>query len=201
MSRDDLGAELERLPGVLAATFFSDPDGAPRVYLAIGPDADAENLRRAALGFLADRGLGAHPDRIHVATAPRHEATGDALRRFSLYGLDVHRVKGRAECTVRLRTTTRSTEGTATEPDTRPGRARAAARATLHAAEGLDPDLRLGLHGVRTLDLFGEEALTVLLEVTSGRAHVHLPGVALVDRSVEEAAALAVLTALRSWRS
>lgn len=199
MSSGDLGPDLERLPGVLAATVFSDGPSGPRVYLATGAHADNDSLRGAVLAILGDRGLQADPERIHIATPPLRALPVGSLPRFSLDSLDVHRTEGRAECSVRLRTTKRSTAGAATEPDTSAGRARAAARAVLVAVESLDPDLRLGLHGARKLNLFGHDAMVVLVEATSGRAHGHLPGSALVERSVEEAAALATLRALRSW--
>lgn len=199
MTAGDLGPDLERLPGVLAATVFTDPARGPRIYLATGPQADGEMLRSAVLALLEDRGLVADPSRIHIASPPRTTAAGSSLPRFALDSLDIHRTEGRAECSVQLRTEMRTTGASASEPDTPMGRARAAARAILLAVESLDPDLRLGLHGTRSLDLFGQESVVVLVEATAGRAHAHLPGAALVERSVEEAAALATLTALRGW--
>jgi len=195
----DLGPALERLPGVLAATVFTDPDRGPRVYLATGAQADRDALLATVLALIGDRGLTSDPSRIHIAAPPRVTSSGTSLPRFTLDSLDVHRTDGRAECSVQLRTEMRTTAATASEPDTTTGRARAAARAILRAVESLDPDLRLGLHGTRSVDLFGHEGVVVLVEATAGRAHAHLPGAALVDRSVEEAAALATLTALRGW--
>ncbi|MFW5950595.1 MAG: hypothetical protein ACOCVZ_00615, partial [Gemmatimonadota bacterium] len=130
---------------------------------------------------------------------PRHQDTAPADPRFTLEGVDVHRSHGRAECTVRLRLGGRSSAGAARESDTGAGRARAAARAALAAVETLDPALRLGLHGIRRVDLFGHGAIVVLVEATAGRSHEHLPGSALLDRSEEEAAALATINALREW--
>ena len=198
MTAGDLGPELERLPGVLAATVFDDRARGPRVYLATGPTADAGALRQVVLALLADRGVAGDPDRVHVATPPV-TGTAAALPRFTLDGLDVHRTDGWVECAARLRSRGRIVTGTGREPDTAPGRARAAARAVLQAVESLDPDLRLGLHGSRVADLFGYDAVVVIVEAVAGRAHGHLPGTALVDRSVEEAAAMATTTALRSW--
>lgn len=199
MNPGDLGPDLERLPGVLAATVFDDRSSGPRIYLATDGQANGEALRDAVLAILADRGLRPDADRIHIASPPPRSAASGSLPRFSLDSLDVHRTEDRVECVVRLRAGARTMGGSATEPDTSTGRARAAARAILAAVEQLDPDLRLGLHGLRSLDLFGYDAMVVLLEATSGRAHAHLPGSALVERSVEEAAALATLMALRAW--
>lgn len=199
MSRGELGPDLERLPGVLAATVFDDASRGPQIYLATTPRAHAETLRTATLALLEDRGLQADPDRIHIAASPAKALATSPLPHFTLDSLEIHRSDMRAECSVRLRTGDRLTPGSAREPDTVTGRARAAARAVLAAVESLDPDLRLGLHGIRPLDLVGHEAVVVLLEGTAGRAHAHLPGAALVERSVEEAVARATLMALRGW--
>lgn len=199
MSPADLGPDLERLPGVLAATVFTDPSRGPRIYLATAPQADRDTLRSMVLALLQDRGLAGDPDRIHIAAPPPPTAPAGPLPRFSLDGMDVHRLDGRAECAVRLRADGRTTHGSASEPDTTTGRARAAARAILTAVESLGPDLRLGLHGTRILDLFGHDSVVVLVEATEGRAHAHLPGSALVEQSVEHAAVEATLAALRSW--
>jgi len=195
----DLGPDLERLPGVLAATVFDDPALGPRIYLATGPQADREALRSAILALLQDRGLNSNPERIHIASPPASAAAATPLPPFSLDSMDVHRVEGRAELEVRLRAGGRTIVGNAAEPDTSGGRARAVARAILAAVESLGPDLRIGLHGARRLDLFGHDAVVILLEATEGRAHVHLPGSALIEQSVEQAAAAATLAALRSW--
>ncbi|MFO7893896.1 MAG: hypothetical protein R6U63_09185 [Longimicrobiales bacterium] len=199
MSPGELGPELERLPGVLAATVFPDPDVGARVYLAVHDDADRDAVRATTLALCRDRGLATDPDRIHIGTATTHPPTPTALPTLSFDAIDVHRTENRVECTVRLRVGTRTTTGIATEPDSPAGRARAAARATLAAAESLDPDLRLGLHGARTSDLFGSDSLSVLVEASSGRTHIPLPGIALVEQSLEHAGALAALNALRSW--
>lgn len=199
---EDLSSALERLPGVLAASAFLDPPHAPRIYLAVTSHADAGALRDAAVALLGDHGIAATPDRIHVGTAPSApSATRDigALPRFTLDGFEVHRADHHARCTVRLRSAGRVTTGSGEEPDTRAGRARAAAGACLQAAESLDPDLRLGLDGLRVMDLFGNDAVLVLVEATAARSQALLPGVGLVERSVEEAACVATLAALRSW--
>jgi hypothetical protein len=194
----ELGPELEQLPGVLAATVFTDAPEGPRVYLAVRSGVDVETLRGDAIAVLRDRGLRVRPDGVHVATPPLRLGT-TGLPRITLDSLDVHRTASRVECIVRLRIPPRSTSGAATEPDSPAGRARAAARATLQAAEAIDPDFRFGLHGIRALDLFGHDTVVVLVEASIGRSHSHLPGSALVLRSVEEAAALATLHALRTW--
>jgi hypothetical protein len=199
VSPGDLGTDLERLPGVLAATVFDDAPDGPRVYLATDPLADTDTLRATVLGLLRDRGLHAPPDHVHIAAPGPRRAAGGVLPRAALDSVDTHRTEDRTECTVRLRTATRVATGTAADTDTPAGRLRAAANATLRASESLYADLRVGLQGIREMDLFGRRVVAVLLEATAGRAHVHLPSIALVDRSPEEAAALATLRGLRSW--
>jgi hypothetical protein len=199
VSPGDPTPHLERLPGVLAATLFLDTPAPPRVYVATTADTDADALRAIIVGLLHDHGFHAPADNIHIATAPRRPAAGTVLPRVSLDAVDVNRGDNRADCTVRLRSGDRLAAGTATEPDTRNGRARAAARATLDAAESLDPDFRFGLEGLRTVDLFGHQAVILLVDATAGRSQTRLPGTALLNRSVEEAAALAALHALRAW--
>lgn len=199
MSPGDPTAQLERLPGVLAATLFLDTPARPRVYAAIAPDADPEALRTAMMGLLRDHGYHTEPDSVHMGVAPKRAAVGGVLPRVALDDVEVRRSETRVECSVRLRSAERITTGMTTEPDTATGRARAAARATLQAAEALDPDFRFGLEGIRTLDLFGQTALVLLVDASAGRAQAQLPGAVLLDRSIEEAAALATLHALRAW--
>ena len=198
MTPGELGPELERLHGVLAATVFSDRDRT-RVYLAVRDNADRDAIRATTLALLRDHGLRADPDQLHIGTAPPSQPAPTTLPPLSLDTVDVHRADSRVQCSVALRTPDRTSSGTATEPDTPDGRARAAARATLAAAEPVDPDLRFGLHGTRIHDLFGAPTVSLLIEASLGRTHVRLPGAALIDRSVEHAAALATLQALRSW--
>ena len=195
---DALGLELERLPGVLAATVFDSADAGTRVYLAVHDDADRNGIRATTLALLRDHGLHTHPEHIHIGTAPSTPPAPATLPGLSLDGLDVHRSANRAECTVRLRAGGRVITGTAAEPDSATGRARAAARAALAAAETVDPELRLGLHGTQRSDLFGFAVLNVLVEASLGRTHIVLPGTALVERSIEHAGAFATLHALRS---
>ncbi len=201
MARGGAASDLERLPGVLAATIFVESGAPPLVYLATTPDADPDALRAATAALLDERGTPAPLDRIHIAVpvAFRGVQPRGAVPRFSFEGFEVHRSEGRVTCTVRLRSDIRPAEGRATESDTPSGRARAAARAALLAAEAFDPAYRLGLEGLLIMDLFGHQAVFVLIDAAAGRTQAHLPGAALLDRSIEEGAALAVVHALRAW--
>lgn len=199
MSAGELGPELERLPGVLAATVFPESPGGPRVYLAVRGNVDIDAIRATTLALLRDLGVGPDPTRVHIGVAPDPTPTAASLPTLFLDAIDVHRTANRVECTVRIRAPARTLSAVAAEPDTPTGRARAAARAILNAVESLDPDLRLGLIGARSHPLFGVDAVSVLVEASAGRDHFHLPGVAIADRSTEQAAALATLQALRAW--
>jgi hypothetical protein len=199
VNRGDPTPQLEQLPGVVAAKSFLDNRTPPLVYLATTADADQEALRQVVLVLLRDHGYQATPERVHVGVPPARATPAPALPRVSLDGLDVWRSQGRIECTARLRAAERETCGTAGEPDTPAGHARAAARATLLAAEGLDPDFRFGLEGVRVVELSGRAVVVVLIDARAGRNQTHLSGSALADRPVEESAALATLHALRGW--
>jgi hypothetical protein len=216
-----LQTELERLPGVAAAALFLDDRAPALVYLATTPDADPAALGPVVVKLLGDRGVAIRLDRVHIAapsaslapslTASLASTSGPsgsepALgvrwgvgRQITLDAVAVTRRASRVECAVDLRSAGRVARGEVVEPDSPSGRARAAARATLEAGETLDPDFRFGLEGLRIMELFGERAVVVLVDATSGRERGLQPGVALVERSVEEAAALATLNALRGW--
>jgi len=194
----DPAAQLELLPGVIAAAILDTPNG-PLVYLATAPGSDHEALLAVVLALLQDYGLPTDPNRVYMGSAPSPTGPTAPHARTTLDSVDVHRAGLRVQCTARLRSVGRLTTGLATEPDTPTGRARAAARATLKAAESLDADFRFGLEGVLTLDLFGQRTVVVLIDGSVGRARGRRPGAALVDRSVEEAAALAALYAVRGW--
>jgi hypothetical protein len=196
---DDPTPKLESLPGVVTATSFLENGAPPRVYLVTTPDVDQDALRDLVVELLADHGYPSLPERIHIGTSHPRIVSGPILTRVSLDALDVSRSQSRVECTVRLRAAERSVSGSASEPDTPSGHARAAARATLAAAEEVDPDFRFGLEGIVRLDLFGDPALALLVDARIGRVQSRLPGTCLLDRSTEEAAALATLQALRSW--
>jgi hypothetical protein len=201
VSSPDPTAHIERLPGVLAASLFLDTPATPRVYAALAPDADQAALMAAIVGLLRDHGYHTPAENVHLAMAPRSAVVGEgALSRATLDSVDVERSSSRVICTVRLGSAGRVLTGTATEPDTPSGRTRASARALLAAAESLDPDYRFGLEGVRSLDLFGDVGVVLVVDASAGRAHARLAGTALVSRSAEESGALAALHALRSWQ-
>ena len=85
--------------------------------------------------------------------------------------------------------------------DSPTGRARAAARATLAAAEQAVPGIQLGLEGVTIVDLFSRRYVAASVEAAFQREFILLAGLVTLDqnRSVEDAAALATLRAIDRW--
>ncbi|MBI4409461.1 MAG: hypothetical protein HY561_07110 [Gemmatimonadetes bacterium] len=89
--------------------------------------------------------------------------------------------------------------GEARELDTEAGRARAAARATLLAAEQASDAISLGLEGAAMVELFGRRYVALSVEAATTRYVSRLAGIAAVDRSVEDAACAASLSAIERW--
>lgn len=133
---------------------------------------------------------------------PETDAGHPAVPRFLILDdLTVGRDGSRVTCQVRLGCSDDLFDGEAREPDTEAGRARAAARATLSAAERAATELSLGLEGIAILDLFGRRYVAVSVEAAVRRRYALLSGFIPVDpvRSVEEAAALASIRAIERW--
>lgn len=85
--------------------------------------------------------------------------------------------------------------------DTPSGRARAAARATLAAAEQAAPGSSLGLEGIAIVDLFSRSYVAVSVEAAHDRHFALLAGLVTLEptRAVEDAAVLATLRAIDRW--
>ena len=87
--------------------------------------------------------------------------------------------------------------------DSPTGRARAAARATLAAAEQVATGASFGLEGVAVIDLFSRKYVAVSVEAAQNRQFVLLSGMVTLEptRAVEDAAVLATLRAIDRWIS
>jgi hypothetical protein len=134
--------------------------------------------------------------------APAHAtASPTGIRFLLLLDLSVQRTGSRVSCKVRVERGTELFHGEAIELDTEAGRTRAAARATLSAAEGAAQQLALGLEGTLLLDMFGRKYVAASIEAAIDRRFAVLAGLVPVDpaRSVEEAACLAALRAIDRW--
>jgi hypothetical protein len=137
------------------------------------------------------------PPQLHAESA----GSSAPARFLVLRDISVSRAGNRVACRVRLTRDHAVFEGEAREPDTEQGRARAAARATLAAAEQAAGSTALGLEGLLLSELFHRRYVAVSIEGTSGRRHALLSGLVPIDpgRSTEEAAAMATLHAIDRW--
>ena len=118
-----------------------------------------------------------------------------------LGGLQLERGDRRIHCRVQLNGTGKSYHGEAHDMDTPSGRARAAARATLAAAEQVEQGISLGLEGVAVVSLFSRSYVAVSVEAAYDRQFALLAGLVTLEesRSVEDAAVLATLRAIDRW--
>lgn len=118
-----------------------------------------------------------------------------------LRGLQLERGNREIHCRVQLARNEKIYHGEAREMDSASGRARAAARATLAAAEQVGQGVSLGLEGVAMLDLFSRSYVVVSVEAALDRDFVLLAGLVTLEptRAVEDAAVLATLRAIDRW--
>lgn len=198
----EIVAELEKIPGVLAAAvWLRDPRHIREAYITGAPGASTGTLRGTVSDLLLRRGFSFRSDDLQIAIIdesavplPLWRGRGLVLDR-----LEVHRADQWVTCRTHLLRRGLPATGEAREIDTEPGRARAAARATLHAAEQATRGIHFGLEGVHILEILGRRYVLVSVEAAFARRVSHLPGVGAVDRSIEDAACLATLAALERW--
>ena len=203
---------IEQIPGVLAAAvWLADLKRVRALHITAAPTASGIIITNAATQILRRHSLGFTPDMIRVAfrddavsTAPAPAATtaGVTAGRFLvLSDLVVTRAGSRVTVRVSVGRGEDRLEGEAVELDTESGRARAAARATLAAAEHAGSSLALGLDGLYLFDMFGRKYIAVSVEAAVDRRFALLAGLVPIDpqRSPEEAACLASLHAIDRW--
>ena len=104
-----------------------------------------------------------------------------------------------ALCRVTLRLGTEDATRESTGPDSPRGRAEAASRAAIAAIRALAPDRKLDLEEIALAEIAGRPIVLVSVRALEGRRSHSLTGIAAVDRSAEEAAALATLNATHRW--
>ncbi|HSJ14189.1 MAG TPA: hypothetical protein VK939_07230 [Longimicrobiales bacterium] len=200
-----LGEELERLPGVLAAAVWLDADGGlAQVRLHTQPHASASIIAHAATRVLEQRGYPVAPSALRVVpVASLGEASGGGTpgRFLVLHDVTWGRDGSRITCRVRLARGADIIAGEASELDSEAGRSRAAAIATLRAAEHTLEDLALGLEGIAVVPLFGRRYMAVSIEAAVNRRFAQLSGMVAIEpaRSIDEAACLATLRAIDRW--
>ena len=185
------------------------------MYIAVAPRAAATVVHQAAADILDREGLAFATGTIQIGQiddaatpAPAAPARFEEPplqawqgRFLILGGIDVHRADNHITCKVQLIRLGETFEAECKELDTETGRARAAARATLAAAEQASTSARLGLEGAMIIDLMGRRYVVVSVEATAARRFSHLSGILGTDavRSIEEAACLAALSAVERW--
>jgi hypothetical protein len=204
-----VAGEIERLPGVVAAAVWINGDGdlrharihvLPGVAPTIISNATGRVLESLAIGF-EHRAIQVRqitlPDDLQgivMASAP-------PVRYLVLQDISLNRSGAHVTCRVQLMHDAVVAFGEARELDTTAGRARAAANATLRAAENANPDLALGLEAATLTQLFGRTYAAVSVEASIGRRAATLSGMVPVDpgRAAEEAVCLATLRAIDRW--
>lgn len=222
-------AVLRELPSVLGAYVSEDMEGHPReIHLLVSDGPDPASLARDIRGLLEERlgipidqrvisiaQLAPEPDQEqpesvageewerapHSRTAPEPQAAAPPDSRPVFAGLESTTTSGHVTVGVRLELHGGESEGFAEAVDTQPGRARAAATATLRSATEApwNEDLNLELDFasiVQALD--GEYVLVSVLGMASrlGRRPLALVGAHPVESDVESASALATLKAI-----
>lgn len=196
--------ELEKIPGVLRAAVWIQGDREiGEAHISCAPGIAPASLRHA-IGELFDRlGLDMAPGNLHIQVQDPSTSSAPLWQSRSLVleGIEVRRADQLVTCCVRLRRRGTTVAGEATDLDTELGRARAATRATLQAAEELIRAIRLGIEGVQILELFGRRYVALSIEALFSRRFTQLPGIAPIDRSAEDAACFATLGAIERWLS
>jgi len=205
---------IEQLPGVLAAAIWlTDLNHLRAAHITAAANASTIIITNATARILRKHGLAFSPESIRVVlpegdnarpaepVAAPAGAAPPAMRFLLLHDLSLTRAGSRVTCTVQVERGPAVYEGEAVELDTEAGRARAAARAALFAAERAGENLALGLEGTILLDMFGRRYVAASVEAAIERRFALLAGLVPVDpsRSVEEAACLAALRAVDRW--
>ncbi|HEX6938948.1 MAG TPA: hypothetical protein VF158_06010 [Longimicrobiales bacterium] len=198
----EIVAEIEKIPGVLAAAIWlRDPQHVRESFITGAPGSSIGSLRNAVTDLLLARGLVFRAEDLQIALVDETAIPLPLWRGRGLVfdRLEIHRADNWITCRAHVFRRGNAASGEAREVDTELGRARAAARAALHAAEQTTRGVSFGLEGVHILDLVGRRYVLVAVEAAFGRRVSHLPGVGAIDRSVEDAACLATLGALDRW--
>ncbi len=198
----EIVAEVEQIPGVLAAAvWLRDPQHLREGFVTGAPGSSVAVLRAAVSDLLTRRGLVFRGEDLQVALVDEEAIPLPLWRGRGLVfdRLETHRTDNWIECRVHVLRRGQPAVGEAREVDTELGRARAAARAVLDAAAKTTRGITFGLEGVHFLDVVSRRYVLVSIEAAFGRRLSHLPGVGTIDRSVEDAACLATLGALERW--
>jgi hypothetical protein len=204
--------ELERLPGVVTAAVWLDNSGQLRdARLHVMPGAAPTIISNAASRVLQALGITFDPRAIRTApivlpgesAAPAPAAQPRNGRLLLFQDLTLTRSGNHVSCRVQLARDQNVANGESRELDTAAGRCRAAANATLRAAENAVSGVALGLEGAVVSQIFGRSYATVSVEASAGRRIATLAALVAVDpaRAPEEAFCMATLRAIDRWLS
>lgn len=205
--------EIERLPGAIAAAVWLEHDRRLRdLCITTVAGASQPILVNAASRVLQSLGIPYDPRHIRTrAVATGDEAPpaavlpaatqGGSARFLLLQDISISRSGTHVTCRVQVAHDDSVSSGEARELDSLAGRARAAATATLRAAETAAGNVAFGLEGATVNPLFGRDYALVSVEAALGRRVAHLSGCVAVDpaRSTEESVCLATLRAIDRW--
>ena len=191
----DLGYELENT-AVLASPIGGSVTAAAPVPPAPAPAAHAPEAQPPQQRAEIELPLDDKP-------APTIEEQGPPPawhgRFLVLDGVEVRRSDARVICTVRLKRLGESFSAEVQELDTQQGRARAAARAALLAAEKAGEGVGLSLEGVVIQEFFGRQYVMAFVDGVAHRRFASLSGILAVENSLEQSSALAILRAVERW--
>jgi hypothetical protein len=202
--------ELECLPGVLAAGVWLNSDGRLRdARIHVMPGVAPTIIANAAARVLQAMGIPyeqrairptvlALPEEIQAVALGSGSGPGRILL---LQDLALTRTGAHVTCRVQLLRDNTPAIGEARELDTTTGRVRAAATATLRAAENSAEGLALGLEAAVITRLLARDYAVVSVEASVGRRVATLSGIVAVEpaRAPEESACLATLRAIDRW--
>lgn len=216
---DPIAQRIEAVPGVVAAAVGFGDEARPRhVWVATSNDRALGDIRRDVLDIIESAGLDVPPDAVSIGpvTPPRARDSLDPGKPFSLppddelpapwngrflllRQLHVRLNDNRVLCQVRLARLGEEFDAEIADVDSELGRARAAARACLLAAQNSAPAVILSLEGLQILSLFGRRYVALSVEAAAQRRLAHLSALVAIEPSVEHAACLAALRATERW--
>jgi hypothetical protein len=201
-TEDQVTWELEKIPGVLAATvWLRDQVTVREVYVTGAPGTSPTTLESAVTNILRGYGLAFDITQLHIAPIDAARAPAPLWngRFLVLDNIEITRAEHQVTCHIRILRAGNPVMGDARDVDTENGRARAAAQAALRAAERAASGVAFGLEGLHITDLFGRPYVVLSIEAALARRPSLLPGIAAITQSVEQAAAMATLGAIERW--
>ena len=203
---------LVTLTGILSARVVVNPAGdITEVHVLVQAGVTPKQVvRNVESALLAQLGMKVDHRRISVAQTASVEPI-DVLERKAVLqearkrGVLFHKVetlpreKHRAAVAVTLSMSGQELKGEAVVADSAAARALGAARAAIAALDALVPGGTMELQGAQMVDAFAMKFVFVGVLIVGPRGERLLTGTCQVQRTIEEAAVLAVLDATNRW--